>query len=269
MIGTESPDGESLPLRVGGRDLGVLRVSARGPGETYTDADRHLLTALAPPVAVAVRALELADALEVEHRRVLTATRAERERVRHELHDGLLSRLFGIRMGLTGVDDALRTGDSDAARTQLAAMRTAVRDANEETRRIAAAQRPIALDEWGLVPAIRGHTVAASGPTVTVTAELLPVLSPQVEEAAYHIAIEAMTNAARHADGSRIDVELAVDGDDLVLTVSDDGSGGRSAPEGIGLSSMRSRAAGAGGKLDLDIGPTGTTVTATLRLEEP
>jgi len=82
-------EGAALPLRVSGHDVGTLVVAARTPGEPYTEGDRRVLAALAPQVAVVVRALDLAEALELERDRVVAATRDERDRMRRDLHDGL------------------------------------------------------------------------------------------------------------------------------------------------------------------------------------
>jgi signal transduction histidine kinase len=137
---------EIVPLRVGGRELGRLQVAARSPGEPYTDGDRRLLAALAPQVAVVVRALELAEALEAERDRVVTATRQERQRLRRDLHDGLGPSLSGVSLGLQALQDA-RTADDQATADQLLArIRAEVTTAVGEVRRILDDLRPAALD---------------------------------------------------------------------------------------------------------------------------
>src|SRR5436190_18169500 len=104
-------DGAVLPLRVSGRDVGTLRVAARGPGEQYRDGDLRLLAALGPQVDVVVRAHDLAEALESERDRVVAATRVERDRLRRDLHDGLGPSLSGVSLGLQALDTALTVGD--------------------------------------------------------------------------------------------------------------------------------------------------------------
>ena len=96
-----------VPLRVGGRDVGTLHVAERHPGEPFTAGDRRLLAALAPQVAVVVRALELTGSLERERDRVLTATHAERDRIRRDLHDGLGPSLAGIGLAVQAVQALL------------------------------------------------------------------------------------------------------------------------------------------------------------------
>ena len=124
----------------------------------------------------------------------------------------------------------------------LTALREEAERAVTDIRRIAYNLRPPVLDEMGLVGAIREHATRLGGASVTVPAPL-PPLPAAVEVAAYRIAVEAMTNASRHAPGATIEVSLSVNGH-LELQVADAGAGlplGFRA--GVGLRSMRERAA--------------------------
>jgi signal transduction histidine kinase len=99
---------------------------------------------------------------------------------------------------------------------------------------------------------------------VTVDAELSP-LDPEVEAAAYRIALEAVTNARRHSAADHGTVRLSTDNGQLRVEVSDDGHGLPAASrDGIGLTSMRHRAERLNGELDVRSGPGGTTVIARL-----
>jgi signal transduction histidine kinase len=89
-----------------------------------------------------------------------------------------------------------------------------------------------------------------------------------VENAAYRITTEALTNAARHAVARRVQVTLTAPEDALLITVADDGAGVGTAVPGVGLTSMRRRAETLGGELGVDSAGTGTTITATLPLEQ-
>jgi signal transduction histidine kinase len=136
-------------------------------------------------------------------------------------------------------------------------------------RRLIDGLRPAVLDTLGLVGAIRRHaeTVSAALPVDVVTDDL-PPLPPQVETAAYRITCEALTNAARHAGAHHARVTLFAPDGSLRITVTDDGHGVRAAA-GVGLTSMRRRTETLGGHLDIHSAPGGTTITATLPLEQP
>jgi signal transduction histidine kinase len=266
-----SSNAELLPLRVGGRELGVLQIAPRGVGEPYTDGDRRLLAALAPQVAVVVRALELAEALEAERDRVVTVTQQERDRLRRDLHDGLGPSLSGVGLGLQALHDARTAGREAAADELLARIRDEVTTAVGEVRRILDDLRPAVLDSTRLPDAIRRHAAAVStGPIdVSVNAADLPNLPPAVETAAYRITQEALTNVIRHAGAHHAHVMLGTSDAVLTVTVSDDGHGiSGSTHRGVGLASMRQRAEALRGTLRVDSSDHGTTVVATLPLQD-
>jgi signal transduction histidine kinase len=266
-----SSNAELLPLRVGGRELGVLQIAPRGVGEPYTDSDRRLLAALAPQVAVVVRALELAEALEAERDRVVAVTRQERDRLRRDLHDGLGPSLSGVSLGLQALQDARAANDQGATDQLLARIRDEVTTAVREVRRILDDLRPAVLDSTRLPDAIRRHAAALStGPVeVSVDAADLPTLPPAIETAAYRITQEALTNVVRHAGAHHAHITLDASDAALTVTVSDDGHGiSSSTHRGVGLISMRQRAEALRGRLRVDSGEQGTTVVATLPLQD-
>jgi signal transduction histidine kinase len=262
------PGEVAVPLRVGGRDVGTLCVVERRPGEPFTAGDRRLLAALAPQVAAVVRALELTRSLERERDRVLTATHAERDRIRRDLHDGLGPSLAGISLGVQAVQVHL----GEQADPLLTRLRDEVDAAVGEVRRILDGLRPAALDDVGFVAAVRRHADAlAPSVPVRVTAEELPPLPPDVETAAYRIAQEALTNVARHAGARSAEVGLRARDGRLEVAVADDGAGfapGADGAVGVGLDSMRTRARAVGGELTVTSGPEGTRVVAGLPLQE-
>jgi signal transduction histidine kinase len=167
----------------------------------------------------------------------------------------------------------LAARDPKAAEQTLQQLTGEVRTALAEIRRLVDGLRPPSLDERGLVGAIQAQAERL-GPqpafNIAATAPL-PDLPAAVEVAAYRIAVEAMTNAARHAGAHECRVALAMtDGEppSLSVEITDDGAGlPVEIKPGIGLASMRERAAEVGGSIDfirLDGG--GTTVTARLPL---
>jgi signal transduction histidine kinase len=261
---------ELLGLRVGGRDLGMLRITPRTPGEPYGEGDRRLLAALAPQVAVVVRALDLAEALEAERDRVIAATRQERDRLRRDLHDGLGPSLSGVGLGLQALQDAQTAGNAAAAEQLLGRIRQEVVTAVGEVRRILEDLRPAVLDSARLPDAVRQHaaTVTTGQLEVSVDAGELPSLPADVEAAAYRIIQEALTNVVRHADAHQAHITLATSDGALTVKVADDGHGirGQGRDGAVGLASMRQRAETLQGTLRVDSNDQGTTVMASLPL---
>jgi signal transduction histidine kinase len=114
-----------------------------------------------------------------------------------------------------------------------------------------------------------GGVAVAVGPAVEIVGDAtLPPLPAAVEVAAYRIVTESVANAVRHGAPNRCVVSIEATNGDLVLTIADDGRGiGPDAVPGVGLASMRERAAEVGGALDVSSDTGGTTVTARLPLE--
>jgi len=263
----------AIPLVYGAEVVGDLLVAPRSPTEPLSAADRKLLDALARQVGAAVHALALALDLVESRERLVAAREEERRRIRRDLHDGLGPTLAAIGLRAEVAAD-LVARDAEGAQRVLQEMRGEVRGALADIRRLVDALRPPALDELGLVGALQtqaGHL--GPDPSVDIAAVgSLPELPAAVEVAAYRIAVEAMTNAARHSGARTCRVRLRDEGDAphrwLEVEVTDDGRG---FPEhvrpGIGLDSMRERAAEVGGTCT--VGPMaegGTRVLARLPL---
>jgi signal transduction histidine kinase len=256
-----------LDLPFAGESIGRLTVQARDPGEPFSAADRSLLESLASQVSVAARAVALTQALQTSRERLVATLEEERRRLRRDLHDGLGPTLAGIALGIDTVRRGLPDDSAAGSADLLVALREEAERAVADIRRIAYNLRPPVLDEMGLVGAIREHATRLGGATVAVPAPL-PPLPAAVEVAAYRIAVEAMTNASRHAPGAAIEVSLSVNGR-LELQIADAGTGlppGFRA--GVGLRSMRERASELGGECVLNPrDPHGTVVRASLPLE--
>jgi signal transduction histidine kinase len=153
----------------------------------------------------------------------------------------------------------------------LGQLRSETQDAIADIRRVVYELRPPALDELGLVGALREQAARLStgdGLSVSVDAPELPALPAAVEVAAYRIATEALTNVSRHAGARNSWVAISVDRE-LVIEVADDGRG-ITAPPGVGLTSMQERAAELGGALSAERrAGGGTVVRAQLPIEAP
>ena len=207
--------GPVFPLRFGGAEIGALEVATRTPGEPYTSGDKRLLAALTPQVAIVSAALELSEALEEERDHVVDATRAERERLRHDLHDGLGPSLSGVRLGLVALQDAVTSEDPTRATALLDRIRAEADLAVGEVRRIIDGLRPSVLDRAGLANALRHH---AEGPQIGLHVDVdvpdLPLMPPAVEAAAYRIVQEALTNVTRHAAADHARLTVGVTNED-------------------------------------------------------
>jgi signal transduction histidine kinase len=263
--------GARVPLAHQGEVVGELRVwTARGD-ELKSD-DLRLLQNLGPQLGVAIEAVRLKRDLQRARERLVAALEDERRRLRHDLHDGLGPTLTAITLRADAATNLLMK-DPARARELLDELRRAAGDAIAEVRQLVHGLRPMALDELGLVGAIREQGIGVdragmAGPDVVIDeGPKLPPLPAAVEVAAYRIATEAITNAIRHAGAQHCRVRIVAN-TDLEVEVTDDGHGwdGRLIP-GVGIQSMRERAADLGGTLTIARVPGGgTSVLARLPL---
>ncbi len=270
-------DVDHRPLTSLGRDVGRLAVTHRHPGERWRRSERAVLDDAARRAAALVWAAALTADLQASRERIVAGREEERRRLRHDLHDGVGPELAGMALQLERLAGKL-AGDPD-----LAALAGRLRDQMRRTvaavRRAVDDLRPPALDELGLVAALREHVAAYRLPVpaggdggepdgVTVVAGDLPPMRAAVEVAAYRIATEAVSNAVRHAGASSCTVSLELSGEDLLVQISDDGRGvPADAVPGVGSTSMRERAAELGGTFDVTTAAgAGTTVQARLPL---
>ena len=210
---------------------------------------------------------------ELEHRvDELTRTRAgvvdvqtsELRRIERDLHDGAQARLVALSMQLGRAEDRLAGKGADVGDLEL------VRRAREEAtaaigelRSLARGIAPPVLADRGLEAAVQS-LADRSGSHVSVNAEIDHRPPPAVENAAYFVVAEALTNAAKHAPGAPVRVTMWHEHSELGIVVSDEGLGGAD-PTGSGLTGLRQRVEALDGWLEVrsPVGE-GTTVRAIL-----
>ncbi|MEV7729414.1 sensor histidine kinase [Streptomyces sp. NPDC087917] len=198
--------------------------------------------------------------------RALSAQEAERRRVARELHDEVGQTLTAVLLQLKHAAG----GAPEPLREELLQVQETTRGGLEEIRRIARRLRPGVLEELGLHSAVRALTAEFTTGSLAVRHSIEPGL-PALDEAAelvlYRVAQEALTNAARHAGASAVEVRLTRrPGGGIRLLVRDDGRGPGRAVEGAGIQGMRERALLIGAALTLEPAPRGGT---DVRLDVP
>lgn len=275
--GNSAGDPVRLPLVYGGETIGRLVLETRAGDESFSTSDRRLLEDLAHQISVAAHAVRITDEavrlsadLQRSRERLVKTREEERRRLSRDLHDGLGPTLGSLPMKLDVAGDLLER-DPTAARNLLHGLKWQAQSAVADIRRLVYELRPPALDELGLVGAIRESAAqyAQNGLRVSVSVkEELSSLPAAVEVAAYRIVQEALTNVAHHAAAGVCSVTLKLDEESgtLDLEIKDDGRGlshGRG--KGVGLYSMRERAEELGGSCIVESPPgAGARVRATL-----
>jgi signal transduction histidine kinase len=230
-------------------------------GAEFTERDEELLTLFAAHAAIA-----LTNARLHEDSQELSAAE-ERARLARELHDAVSQKLFSVRAHARAAA-VLAERDPARAAAAMSAVSDLVAEAQAELRAVIEGLAPPTLD--GLVASLRRYADLAGrahGVHVSVTERSVPPLEPSTEVAVYRVAQEALHNALRHSGGRRVAVSVSGTPRRVVLEVTDDGSGfDPSSAAGLGLASMRQRAAAAGGTVKVASAPgQGTRV----RFEAP
>jgi signal transduction histidine kinase len=260
-----------VPVRDGEQVLAIIfaanKVPAAAAGRGFTERDQEILALFATHAAIA-----LTNARLYERSQELSVLQ-ERSRLARELHDAVTQKLFGIRAHAraAAVLAARAPAGPDRVRAEIDVIAELSAQAHAELRAVIDGLASPDLAAAGLAESLRryaGLAGPAHGIRVTFTAAELPALGARAETALYRVGQEALTNALRHSGAACVRVALSVARSPrrAVLEVADDGHG--FAPEipsaGLGLRSMRERAAMAGGVLTIRSGKKGTRVRMTV-----
>jgi len=267
-----------LPLIYQAETIGQLRLSTRSPDESFTPGEQRLLRDIARHIGVTAHTVlltqdlrHLAEDLQRSREEIVKSREEERRRLRRDLHDELGPQLASLKLNLD-VARNLVSRDPAAAEALLLDLRSQSQSAIADIRRLVFDLRPPALDELGLVGAIQEYTrqiVSQDGLQITLDSPKdLPPLPAAVEVAAYRITLEALANFVRHSQGSKCQVALSRTDRHLQIMISDNGLGlPKEVQPGVGLNSMRERAAELGGTCAIETLPQGgTRVLAQLPL---
>jgi signal transduction histidine kinase len=267
------------PLRLRGNLIGVLEAMHQRP-DGFTEEDLPILEAAASWTAIAVQNAGLVRQLNASRerlrqlaRQVVTAQEKERRRISRELHDEAGQALTALKITLGMLKVSLAAEHPDVAR-QLAEAVETTDQTMEQIRRLAHGLHPLVLDKLGLgaaAEALCADFVRQTDLDVQTNIEALPQLDEQSAISLYRVLQEALTNAARHAEASVIMVRLALEGQSLVLAVSDNGRGFEATEltnnphSGLGLAGMQERVELLGGQLGIDAAPGhGTRIIARI-----
>jgi signal transduction histidine kinase len=198
--------------------------------------------------------------------RIVTAADESRRRIERDLHDGIQQRLVALLLKLRLVEPNVPPG-SPELREDLAALDAGLLEAVEELRELSRGIHPAILSKGGLGPALRSLSRRCAVP-MELDVRVEDRLPETVEGAAYYVAAEALTNAAKHANASVVELSAAVTNGHLLLTVRDDGTGGADPTRGSGLIGLTDRVEAVGGTLNVVSPPgEGTTLRAELPLD--
>ncbi len=261
----------AAPIISGAKVFGMLAVGTVEGTEVFSDWDAAMLSSVGRQAGIALENARLYEGMRFYASQVTVAREEERKRIAQELHDGTVQMLIAISRRLEALASPRRQLPEHVARS-LGELQKMTGQVISDTRLFIQGLRPPALDHLGLVPAITGLVDSLKERGAEVEFEVRGEarrLTPYEELALFRIAQEALNNAWRHSDASRVRVQLVFGADKVRLNVQDNGSGFE-VPEQVedlvakgrlGLIGMRERARALGGVVQVQSAPgKGTTV---------
>jgi signal transduction histidine kinase len=251
------------PIMVEGRLWGLMAAGSIVEQRLLPDTDARLAQ-FTELVATAIANAESRAALAASRARIVAAADEARRRIERDLHDRAQQQLVSLGLELRAAQAAVppQLGELERDLSRIAERLASVFD---ELREISHGIHPAILSEEGLGPALRALARRSAVP-VELDVRSERRLPEQVEAAAYYVLSEALTNTAKHAHASLVNVELDARDVILQLTIRDDGIGGADSGRGSGLVGLSDRVEALGGTLQIT-SPAGDGTT--LRIEIP
>jgi len=251
------------PIVIQGRLWGVAVAGTRGEEPLPADSEERIAE-FTDLVATAIANAEHLAQLTASRARVVATADETRRRIERDLHDGAQQRLVSLRLALRAVQTTVppQLGDLE---DELAQVADGLEGVLDELREMARGIHPAILAKGGLAPALKTLARRWTVP-VELDVRVVARLPERVEVATYYVVSEALTNAAKHAQASLVNVEVETVEGALRLCVRDDGVGGADPIRGSGLVGLKDRVEALGGAITIHSPPGSGT---TLRVELP
>jgi signal transduction histidine kinase len=253
-----------VPIVVDGSVWGSVNVATIQGGPFPPDTEQRLAR-FAELIATSVSNMTMRAEVAASRARVIAAGDETRRRIERDLHDGAQQQLVTLALGLRSAQARVPAG-LDELRTEVGRFADRLTSVIEELREMSRGIHPAVLTQGGLAPAI--EALALRSPVaVTLDVRSERRLPDAIEVAAYYVISEALTNAAKHADASRVQIDLHVEDGTLCLSVVDDGVGGADPSGGSGLIGLKDRVEALGGTIDVASPPgSGTRLDVDIPL---
>jgi PAS domain S-box-containing protein len=254
----------AIPLRIKNAVVGVLDVVNKPGG--FEREDVRALSLFADQAAIAIENARLHEKAE------RLAVMEERQRLARELHDSVTQALYSVTLYADAARMAMSAGKQEAVADHLQELRAMAREAMLDMRLLIFELHPPALEEEGLVGALKTRLAAVesrAGLKTEILVEGEGQLSLQTEETLYRFSCEALNNVLKHAQAQSVTVRVQFQDELVRLEVVDDGVGFDPASVrqggGVGMRSMEDRVRQANGRLAIHSSPgEGTKVTAEM-----
>ncbi len=239
--------GVGAPIVVESRLWGVAVVGS--PGEPLPPDAEQRVGEFTELVATAIANAEAHSALTASRARIVTAADDARRRLERDLHDGAQQRLVSLVVQLRSIEAGV-PAELVSLKEEISDTVAGLIAASGDLQELARGIHPAIESHGGLGPAL--ETLARRGAIpVVLHLELEGRISESAEVAAYYVVAEAMTNTTRHAHATGMEIDVRVDGSELMLSIRDDGVGGADSSNGSGLIGLIDRVEALGGHMQI------------------
>ena len=238
-----------VPIVVEGGIWGFMVAGSRPDRSIPTDTEERLAR-FTELVATAVSNATMRGELVASRARVIAAGDDARRRIERDLHDGAQQQLVTLALAMRTAEGRIPTGQ-EQLKAEVDGFADRVTSLVEELREMSRGIHPAILSEGGLSPALEALALRSAVP-VTLNVRHEQRLPDAVEVAAYYVASEALANVSKHADASRVELDLHFDDASLHLSIRDDGRGGADPSRGSGLLGLKDRVEALGGTIDVE-----------------
>jgi signal transduction histidine kinase len=252
----------ATPIIVDSRIWGLAGVASVEPLPPETE---ERISDFADLVATALANAATRDELIASRARIVAAADDARRRLERDLHDGAQQRLVSLGLQLRLAESSVPP-ELQSLKEQMSGIVSGLTAVSSDLQEISRGIHPAILSDGGLGPALR--TLARRCPIPAIVDVLIEGRLPDsVEVAAYYVAAEALTNAAKYADASHVSVCMEIKEGNLCLSIQDDGIGGADSRKGSGLIGLKDRVEVLGGHMKV-ISPmgSGTSLHVTIPL---
>ena len=251
----------AAPITVDGAVWGLVTIaSTDGP---LPDRTEDRLAEFTELLGTAIANTQSRAELSASRARIVAAADDTRRRLERDLHDGIQQRLVSLALK-AGTLATMTPQPADKVRDELSVLADGLGTALDELREVSHGIHPAILSEAGLGPALEALARRSVVP-VELDLNLGPRLGEHVEAAGYYIASEAITNVAKHAQASVIDMRVDDCDDTLTLSISDDGIGGADPSRGSGIIGLKDRVEALGGTISV-LSPPGQGTALHIQL---
>jgi signal transduction histidine kinase len=251
----------AAPIIVNGAVWGLVVIGSTA-GPVPDDAEDHLAE-FTELLGAAVANTQSRAELSASRARVVAAADETRRRLERDLHDGIQQRLVTLALKARTIE-TMTPRPADEIQCELSVLADGLGTSLEEVREISRGIHPAVLSEAGLGPALKALARRSAVP-VELQLDLGRQPAEHLEVAAYYIASEALTNAAKHARASVVNLRVECTDGALSLSIRDDGIGGADLSHGSGIIGLKDRVDSLGGMIWVT-SPPGRGTTLDVRL---